>query len=55
MLRKILPYAKKYRIPAILSPLCIVFEVLIEVTIPLLMSIIVDCGIGGQSIAEKDS
>ena len=55
MLRKILPYAKKYRIPAILSPLCIVFEVLIEVTIPLLMSIIVDCGIGGQSITEKDS
>ncbi len=55
MISKILPYAKKYRIPAILSPLCIVFEVLIEVTIPLLMSIIVDCGIGGQSIAEKDS
>lgn len=55
MISKILPYAKKYRIPAILSPLCIVFEVLIEVTIPLLMSIIVDCGISGQSIAEKDS
>ncbi len=55
MLRKILPYAKKYRIPAILSPLCIVLEVLIEVTIPLLMSIIVDCGIGGQSITEKES
>ncbi|MBR5441712.1 MAG: ABC transporter ATP-binding protein [Clostridia bacterium] len=55
MLRKILPYAKKYRLPAILSPLCIVLEVLIEVTIPLLMSIIVDCGIGGQSISEKDS
>ncbi|MBP3328682.1 MAG: ABC transporter ATP-binding protein [Clostridia bacterium] len=55
MISKILPYAKKYRIPAILSPLCIVFEVLIEVTLPLLMSIIVDCGISGQSIAEKDS
>ena len=55
MLRKILPYAKKYRLPAIMSPLCIVMEVLIEVTIPLLMSIIVDCGIGGQSIAQKDS
>ncbi len=55
MLRKILPYAKKYRLPAIMSPLCIVMEVLIEVTIPLLMSIIVDCGISGQSIAEKDS
>lgn len=55
MLRKILPYAKKYRLPAIMSPLCIVMEVLIEVTIPLLMSIIVDCGISGQPITEKDS
>ncbi len=55
MIRKILPYAKKYRLPAILSPLCIVMEVLIEVTIPLLMSIIVDCGISGQALAQKDS
>ncbi len=55
MLKQILPFAKKYRVPAILSPLCIVFEVLIEVTIPLLMSVIVDCGISGQSLAEKES
>ncbi len=53
MLKKLLPYAKKYRLPAIMSPLCIVFEVLIEVTIPLLMSVIVDCGISGQTLAEK--
>lgn len=53
MIRKLLPYAKKYRLPAIMSPLCIVFEVLIEVTIPLLMSVIVDCGISGQTLAEK--
>ncbi len=55
MIRRILPYAKKYRIPAIMSPLCIVMEVLIEVTIPLLMSVIVDCGISGQALAQKDS
>ncbi len=55
MLRKILPYAKKYRLFAILSPLAIIFEVLIEVIIPLLMSVIVDCGISGQSLYEKDS
>ena len=39
MIKKLLPYAKKYRLPAIMSPLCIIFEVLIEVTIPLMMSI----------------
>ncbi len=55
MFKQILPFAKKYKVPAILSPLCIVFEVLIEVTIPLLMSVIVDCGISGQSLAEKES
>ncbi len=55
MIRRILPYAKKYRLPAIMSPLCIVMEVLIEVTIPLLMSVIVDCGISGQALSEKDS
>lgn len=55
MIRKILPYAKKYRLHAIMSPLCIVFEVLIEVIIPLLMSVIVDCGISGQPLASKES
>ncbi len=54
-LKRILPYAKKYRLPAIMSPICIIFEVLIEVTIPLLMSVIVDCGISGQSLSEKES
>ena len=55
MFKQILPYAKKYRLPAIMSPICIIFEVLIEVTIPLLMSVIVDCGISGQALTEKES
>ena len=55
MLKKLLPYAKKYKYYAALSPISIIFEVLIEVTIPLLMSVIVDCGISGQSLSEKDS
>ncbi len=54
-MKKILSYAKKYRWYALLSPLAIIFEVLIEVTIPLLMSVIVDCGISGQSLSEKES
>ncbi len=55
MFRTIFSYAKKYKFVAILSPLAIVFEVLIEVTIPLLMSVIVDCGITGQPLSEKES
>ncbi len=53
MFRKLLHYAGKYKVPAILSPLAIVFEVLIEVAIPFMMSIIIDCGIGGQALTEK--
>ncbi len=53
MFRKLLHYAGKYKLPAILSPLAIVFEVLIEVAIPFMMSIIIDCGIGGQALTEK--
>ncbi len=55
MIRKILPYAKKYKFHAFMSPLCIIMEVLIEVTIPLLMSVIVDCGISGDPLSAKDS
>ena len=55
MFKTLLPYAKKYKYYAALSPISIVFEVLIEVTIPLLMSVIVDCGISGQTLQEKNS
>ncbi len=55
MIKNLLRYAKKYTGYAIMSPVAIIFEVLIEVTIPLLMSVIIDCGISGQSLAEKES
>lgn len=55
MIKKLLPYAKKYKLFAIMSPIAIIFEVLIEVTIPLMMSVIVDCGISGQSLEQKES
>ncbi len=55
MIKNLLRYAKKYRGYAIMSPIAIVFEVLIEVTIPLLMSVIIDCGISGQSLSEKEN
>ncbi|MGN0664303.1 MAG: ABC transporter ATP-binding protein [Negativibacillus sp.] len=50
MLKTLLPYVKKYKMFAILTPLCIVGEVLLETRIPLLMSNIVDIGIANQDI-----
>ena len=53
MFRKLLGYAKGYGVYAILSPLTIVLEVLIEVAIPFLMSVIIDSGINGIPLSEK--
>lgn len=43
--RRILPCAKGYLVPTFLTPLFIVFEVLLEVLIPMLMAAIVDGGL----------
>lgn len=51
MLKTLLPYAKKYLPFVILTPLCIVAEVLLETRIPILMSYIVDTGIPSQNIS----
>ena len=53
MIKKLIPYAKKYRLPAILSPIFICGEVVIEVFIPYMMSVIVDCGIQGAPLQSK--
>ena len=53
MIKQLLPYAKKYKIPAILSPIFICGEVVIEVFIPYMMSVIIDCGIQGEPLSEK--
>lgn len=55
MMKKLMSYVGKYKIYAILSPVTIILEVLIEVIIPLLMSVIIDCGISGQPLSSKDS
>lgn len=54
MFKKLLSYAKGYGLYAFLSPLTIVFEVLIEVAIPFLMSVIIDSGINGIPLSQKD-
>lgn len=53
MFKTILAHVGKYKKFAILAPLMIVVEVLIEVSIPYMMSVIVDCGIGGAPLTSK--
>ena len=54
MIRKLLRYAKGYRIFSVLAPATIVLEVLLEVAIPFLMSVIIDSGINGSPLSSKD-
>lgn len=51
MLKKLLPFMKKYRLYAILSPLMMILEVGADVLVPLLMSRIVDIGIKNQDMS----
>ena len=51
MVKKVLPFAKKYGVYAILSPIAIIGEVWAEINIPKLMSQIVDTGIGSKDIS----
>ncbi len=53
MIKKILSYAGKYKVFAILAPVSIVLEVLLEVAIPMLMSVIIDCGLYDAPISSK--
>lgn len=51
MIKKLLPYMKKYRRSAILSPIMMILEVVADVMIPLYMASIVDVGIRNQDVA----
>ncbi len=50
ILNKVLPLMKKYRIYAILSPIFMILEVIADIVIPYLMSLIVDVGIANRDI-----
>lgn len=50
MLKALIPYTKKHRLYAVLSPLAIACEVVIEVRIPFLLSQIIDYGIRAGDI-----
>ncbi len=51
MFGKILKYAKKYRFYAVMVPVTIICEVLLEIRIPILMAKIVDIGIENHDIS----
>ena len=51
MIKTLLKYAGLYKKESILAPLCVTAEVLLEITIPLLMSRIVDVGIANRDLA----
>ena len=50
MLKRVLPYMKKYRINAVLSPIAMVLEVFADIGVPFLMSRIVDVGIKTRDV-----
>ncbi len=49
-MKKLIPYMKKYKTFAILSPILMVLEVFGDILIPYLMSLIVDIGIANRDI-----
>ena len=51
MIKTLLKYAGPYKKESVLAPLCVTAEVLLEITIPLLMSRIVDVGIANRDLA----
>ena len=50
MLKTLISQVKEFKTVSILTPLCMIFEVICEMTIPVLMGRIVDIGIGGSDM-----
>lgn len=51
MIKKLLPCLGKYKLHAVLAPVTVIIEVLLEIYIPFLMSKIIDVGIKNMDIA----
>ena len=50
MLKTLLAQVKEFKTPSILTPVCMIGEVICEMIIPVLMGRIVDIGIGGSDM-----
>lgn len=51
MIKKLLPCIGKYKKPAIITPILVIFEVMLEIFIPLIMAKIIDVGIKNNDVA----
>lgn len=51
MIKKLLPFVEEYKWQAILSPIIMIVDVLGDILIPYLMSLIVDVGVANQDIS----
>lgn len=51
MVKKLSKYVKEYKSSAILTPIFVIFEVIMEVLIPFLMAKIIDVGINGGNVS----
>lgn len=52
MIKKLFPYTKGYRRQTVLSAVFVIFEVILEISIPLMMSILVDVGVSGKEFPD---
>lgn len=50
MLRRIMSEVKQYKLPSILTPICMIFEVIFEMLIPICIGKIVDVGVANGDI-----
>ena len=50
MIKKVLKSLREYKKSTILTPVCVIFEVILEVLIPLLMAKLIDEGIEGKNL-----
>ncbi|HEX2946806.1 MAG TPA: ABC transporter ATP-binding protein [Clostridia bacterium] len=50
MLKKLIPYIKPYRLPAVICPLLVLGEVIIDILMPSMMSSVVDIGIRNNNM-----
>lgn len=52
MIKTLAGYIREYKKPSILTPICMIFEVIMEMVIPLLMASIIDVGVANSDMGH---
>lgn len=52
MIQKLARSIREYKKASILTPVCVVIEVLMEILIPMVMAVMIDQGITGQDLTH---